>query len=139
MIGSGLVVSYSTFAIIYLSVFYLIGLLISTASLAERLLPLMLSMVVWSSLVLIYPSLSIFAVNRLWDTSAQLESAYGEIEQIWETFERERMDFVKRDPVADDDTGYDILKGSGSRGTFQTSDVITLKVYIYVKSQSVGG
>ena len=124
-------------SIIYLSVFYLIGLLISTLT-RRTATALMLSMVIWSSLVLIYPSLSIFAVNRLWDTSAQLESAYGEIEQIWEEFERERVDFVKRDPVADDDTGYDILKGSGSRGALQTSDAITLK-YINAESRNLTG
>lgn len=114
--------------IIYLSVFYLIGLLISTLT-RRTATALMLSMMIWSTLVLIYPSLIVFAVNRLWQTPAQLEAAYGEIEQIWEEFERERMDFVKRDPVADDDTGYDILKGPGSRGVLEPSDSITLKYF----------
>ena len=119
-------------SIIYLSVFYLIGLLISTLT-RRTATALMVAMVIWSTLVLIYPSLIVFAVNRLRQTPTQLEAAYGEIEQIWEGFERERMDFLKQDPVEDDNTGYDILKGSGSRGGFEPSDSITLK---YFKAES---
>ena len=123
--------------IIYLSAFYLIGLLISTLT-RRTATALMLAMVIWSTLVLIYPSLIVFAVNRLWDTSSRLEAASGEIEQIWERFERERMDFLERDPVADDNTGYDILKGSGSRGVFEPSDSITLK-YFKAESRNLSG
>ena len=124
-------------SIIYLSAFYLIGLLISTIT-RRTATALMLSMVIWSTLVLIYPSLIVFAVNRLWQTPAQLEAAYGEIEQIWEEFERERVDFVKRDPVADDDTGFDILKGPGSRGVSEPSDSTTLK-YFSAESRNLTG
>ena len=112
-------------SIIYLSVFYLIGLLISTLT-RRTATALMLSMVIWSTLVLIYPSLIVFTVNRVWQTPSQLESAYGEIEQIWEAFERERMDFLKRDPVEGENTDFNI-QGSSSSGTSQTSDAITLK------------
>ncbi len=119
-------------SIIYLSVFYLIGLLISTLT-RRTATALMVAMVIWSTLVLIYPSLIVFAVNRIWQTPTQLEAAYGEIEQTWERFERERMDFLERDPVEDDNTGYDILKGSGSRGGFEPSDSTTLK---YFKAES---
>ena len=122
-------------SIIYLSVFYLMGLLISTLT-RRTATALMLSMVVWSTLVLIYPSLIVFAVNRLWDTSARLESAYGEIEQIWEEFERERVDFLKRDPVAGENTNADILKGMGSGGRSSPSDAITLK-YFSAKSRNL--
>jgi len=122
-------------SIIYLSVFYLIGLLISTLT-RRTATALMLSMVVWSTLVLIYPGLIVFAVNRVWHTSSQLESAYGEIEQIWEEFERERVDFLKRDPVAGENTNSDILKGTGSGGTAQPSDAITLK-YFSAKSRNL--
>ena len=66
--------------IIYLSAFYLMGLLISVAT-RRTATAIMLSMVIWSSLVLIYPSLSVFTVNRIWRDSSQLESTFREIEQ----------------------------------------------------------
>lgn len=112
-------------SIIYLSAFYLMGLLISALT-RRTATALMLSMVIWSTLVLIYPSLSVFAVNRLWQPPSQLEAAYREIEQIWESFERERMDFLKNDGVEGEDLIASILY-SGSSGTPQTSDPTTLR------------
>ena len=81
-------------SLIYLSAFYLIGLLISAIT-RRTATALMVSMVIWSTLVLIYPSLSVFAVNRLWQTPSQLASSYGEIEQIWESFEKRADGFFK--------------------------------------------
>ena len=112
-------------SIIYLSAFYLMGLLISAIT-RRTATALMLSMVIWSTLVLIYPSLSVFAVNRLWQTPSQLKTAYREIEQIWESFERERTDFLRRDPIAGEDLNSNILY-SGSWGTPHTSDPTTLR------------
>ena len=110
---------------IYLSAFYLMGLLISALT-RRTATALMLSMVIWSTLVLIYPSLSVFTVNRLWQPSSQLEAAYREIEQIWESFERERMDFLRNDGIEGEDLSSSIFY-SGSWGTPHTSDPTTLK------------
>lgn len=112
-------------SIIYLSVFYLIGLLISTLT-RRTATALMLSMGVWSTVVLIFPNLIVFTVNRLWQSPAQLESAYGEIEQIWESFERERMDFLENDSVEGEKTDFNI-QGSSSSGTSQISNSLTLQ------------
>ena len=111
--------------IIYLSAFYLMGLLISVLT-RRTATALMVSMVIWSTLVLIYPSLSVFVVNRLRQTPSQLEAAYGEIEQIWEHFERERMDFLKNDGIEGEDLIANILY-SGNYGTPHTSDPTTLR------------
>ncbi|MYC76433.1 ABC transporter permease subunit [Candidatus Poribacteria bacterium] len=121
-------------SIIYLSAFYLIGLLISTIT---RRTPtaLMLSMVIWSTLVLIYPGLSVFAVNRLWDTPSQLKAAYREIEQIWESFERERMDFLRNDEIEGEDLNSNILY-SGSEGAPHISDPTTLR-YSKAETRSI--
>ncbi len=101
-------------SIIYLSVFYLIGLLISTIT-RRTATALMLAMVIWSTVVLIYPSLSVFAVNRLWQAPSRLEAAYGEIEQIWEAFERERINFLKNDGVEGEDPNFNVkTPGDGS-------------------------
>ena len=112
-------------SIIYLSAFYLIGLLISAIA-RRTATALMLSMVIWSTLVLIHPSLSVFAVNRLWQTPSQLEAAYHEIEQTWERFERERMDFLRNDEIEGEDLNSSILY-SGSWRTPHTSDPTTLR------------
>ena len=114
-------------SIIYLSVFYLIGLLISVLT-RRTATALMLSMVIWSTLVLIYPSLIVFAVNRLWQTPSQLEAAYGEIEQIWEGFERERTNFLKNDEVEGENANFNV-KGSGSSGTGYNSNSATLRYF----------
>ena len=114
-------------SIIYLSAFYLMGLLISAIT-RRTATALMLSMVIWSTLVLIYPSLSVFAVNRLWDTSSQLEAAYREIEQVWEGFEREQTNFLKNDRVEGEDPNFNVPP-SGSYGAYQTSDPTTLKYF----------
>jgi len=118
-------------SIIYLSAFYLIGLLISTIT-RRTATALMLSMVIWSTLVLIYPSLSVFAVNRLWDTPSQLKAAYREIEQIWEAFERERMDFLRNDAIEGEDLNSNILY-SGSWRAPHISDPTMLR---YSKAES---
>ena len=121
-------------SIIYLSVFYLIGLLISVVT-RRTATALMLSMVIWSTLVLIYPSLSVFTVNRLWQTSSQLEAAYREIEQIWEAFEREQTDFLRNDSVDGEDPNFNVPP-SGSYGAYQISDPMTLK-YFKVETPSL--
>ena len=112
-------------SVIYLSVFYLIGLLISTIT-RRTATALMVSMVIWSTLVLIYPSLSVFVVNRFWDTPSQLETAYREIEQIWEAFESEQTDFMKNDRVEGEDPHFNVPP-SGSEGIHLISDPTTLK------------
>lgn len=122
-------------SIIYLSAFYLIGLLISVIT-RRAATALMLAMVIWSTLVLIYPSLSVFAVNRFWDTSSQLASAYREIEQIWEAFERDRIDFLRNDEIEGEDLNANIRYG-GTVGTFHTSNPTTL-MYSKAETRSIG-
>ena len=114
-------------SIIYLSAFYLIGLLISAIT-RRTATALMLSMVIWSTVVLIYPSLSIFAVNRLWQTPSQLDAAYGEIEQIWEAFERERINFLKNDSIEGEDPNFNVkTPGAGSIPDLISSTPTTLR------------
>lgn len=118
-------------SIIYISAFYLIGLLISMLT-RRTATALMLSMVIWSTLVLIYPSLIVFSVNRFWQTPSQLESSYHEIEQIWESFERERTNFLKNDEIEGEDMNFNVPP-SGNWGTRDVSDSATLK---YFKAES---
>ena len=67
--------------IVYLSLFYLIGLLISTTT-RRTATSLMLCMFLWVGLVLVYPNWSRFSINPVGDMRAERQSASQQIEQI---------------------------------------------------------
>ncbi len=100
-------------SVAYLSVFYLIGLLISAAT-CRTSTALMLSMFVWGFLVLIYPNTILAVIPRSEAPQARAASAFSQIKQMWEgEFERERRHFLATDafPGIDWNLG---LRGSGS-------------------------
>lgn len=71
---------------IYLSTFYLIGLLISTVS-RRTATALILVMFVWVMLVLVYPSLTVATLDRLISIEEKLKIALSEIEQFWDRYD----------------------------------------------------
>ncbi len=83
---------------IYLSVFYLIGLLIS-ATTRRTATSLMLCMFLWVALVLVYPNWSRFTITPVGDTRAIHSSADQQIEQIWEEVDREERAFLANSPL----------------------------------------
>ena len=83
---------------IYLSVFYLIGLLISTTT-RRTATSLMLCMFLWVALVLVYPNWSRFAITPVGDTRAIHSSANQQIKQIWEEVDREERHFLVNSPL----------------------------------------
>ena len=83
---------------IYLSVFYLIGLLIS-ATTRRTATSLMLCMFLWVALVLVYPNWSRFTITPVGDTRAIHSSANQQIEQIWEGVDREERVFLANSPL----------------------------------------
>ena len=83
---------------IYLSVFYLIGLLIS-ATTRRTATSLMLCMFLWVALVLVYPNWSRFTITPAGDTRAIHSSADQQIEQIWEEVDREERAFLANSPL----------------------------------------
>ena len=83
---------------IYLSVFYLIGLLISTAT-RRTATSLMLCMFLWVALVLVYPNWSRSAITPVGDTRAIRSSSDQQIEQIWEEVDREEDQFLANSPL----------------------------------------
>ena len=99
-------------SLVYLSVFYLIGLLISAVT-RRTSTALMLSMFVWGFLVLVYPNM-ILATNVPEDTSgARTASALNQIKQIYEEFDRERKNFLANDPIPGDDPMFGMEGPSG--------------------------
>ena len=100
---------------IYLSAFYLIGLLISTAT---RRTPtsLMLCMFLWVALVLVYPNWSRFAITPVGDTRAIRSSSDQQIAQIWEEVDREEDQFLANSPLEGKPQRFnlDIIQSSSS-------------------------
>ena len=100
--------------VVYLSVFYLIGLLISVMT-RRTGTALMLSMFVWGFLVLIYPNMILVVVPQPEAPQARRASAFNQIEQMWEEFDRERKHFLATDAFPGEDWHFKIM-GSGWYG-----------------------
>ena len=113
-------------SIVYLSVFYLIGMLISAAT-RRTGTALMLAMFVWGFWVLVYPNAVLAAIAPPQTSQPRMVSAYEEIKQIWEAFDRERKHFLANDAVP----GEDPHLGHGrSRSEFQPDMGIRLPLRI---------
>ena len=122
-------------SVVYLSLFYLIGMLISAIT-RRTSTALILSMFVWGFLVLVYPNLILTAVN----TAPQVDlepAAYHQIKQMWEELERKRDHFLRNDPVPGEDSGFGIVNSEGHDFNFSTwrDKPSRLLYYIYVGSE----
>lgn len=84
--------------IIYLSCFYMAGLLISTTT-ARATTSLMLCLFLWVVLVLIYPNWSRFVFNPAGDIHAEKKSAEQQVTYIWEEANREERRFLTNSPL----------------------------------------
>ena len=105
---------------VYLSLFYLIGMLISAAT-RRTSTALMLAMFVWGFLVLVYPNMILTAIKTEPHPDTTL-SAYNRIKQIWEEFDRDRLQYLANDPVPGEKWQFG-LRGDGftRRGTMDNS------------------
>ena len=99
---------------IYLSAFYLIGVLISTAT-RRTATSLMLCMFLWVALVLVYPNWSRFAIIPVGDTRAVQSSSDQQIAQIWEEVDREEDQFLANSPLEGKPQRFnlDVIQSSG--------------------------
>ena len=84
-------------SLLYVSLFYLIGMCISAMT-RRTSTALMLCMFVWGVLVLVYPNLILTAVDIVPQPNAQI-SAYNQIKQMWEEWDRENKRFLRNDAV----------------------------------------
>ena len=96
---------------LYLSVFYLIGLLISAATRRTRT-ALMLSMFVWVFWVLVYPNVILAVLPRTEAPQARTTSAFNQIEQMWQELDRKREHFLATDDFPGEVWHFD-LPGDG--------------------------
>ena len=99
-------------SIAYLSAFYLIGMLISVIT-RRTSTALMLAMFVWAFWVLVYPNVILVMITPAQPSQERLASAFNQIEQIWDEFERERMDFLANDPIPGEESHFGMEGGSG--------------------------
>ena len=88
-------------SLIYLSLFYLIGMLISAIT-RRTSTALILSLFVWGFLVLVYPNMILTAVDTAPRTDTEF-AAYHQVKRIWEELERKRKQFVRNAPVPIED------------------------------------
>ena len=95
-------------SIAYLSVFYFIGMLISAAT-RRTGTALMLAMFVWGFWVLVYPNVILAAIAPPYTSQARMVSAFQEIKQIWEEFDRERKHFLANDAVPGEDSHFGMM------------------------------
>ena len=95
-------------SIVYLSVFYLIGMLISAVT-RRTGTALMLAMFVWGFWVLVYPNVVLAAIAPPQTSQARMASAYEEIKQIWDEFDRERKQFLANDAVLGEDPHFGMV------------------------------
>ena len=102
--------------IVYLSVFYLIGLLISTTT-RRTITSLMLCLFLWVILVLVYPNWSRFTLNPVGDTRGEKISTDKQITQILEETEREERRFLVNSPLEGKPPVFRNLFGNVSFGS----------------------
>ena len=124
-------------SVAYLSVFYLIGLLISTIT-HRTSTALMLAMFVWGFLVLVYPNLVLALIRTSDVPQERAVSASNQIKQIWEAFDRERKRFLAADDFPGEDYRFNIDGFWGYANEGYPADSKTL-VYFYARTLAFEG
>ncbi len=115
----------------YLSLFYLIGLLISVAT-RRTGTALMLAMFVWGFLILVYPNLIRATVKPDGDIQARVKTAHNQIQQILDEYERERQKFLEKEGIAEEMSEF-----SKALGFYHQADVNPVTLTTYIESISV--
>ena len=129
----GLVIS----SLAYLSVFYLIGLLISAAT-QRTGTALMLSMFVWGFLVLGYPNMILAMTHSSEHLKPRAESALNQMKQMWDEFDRERKHFLANDPVSGEEIYFNVEWTTGADcydSEYSAEDASTFLYYYQVEMQ----
>ncbi len=111
---------------VYLSLFYLIGLLISVGT-RRTGTALMLAMFVWGFLILVYPNLIRATVNTGGDIQVRMKTAENQIQQILNEYERECQKFLENEGIGGETSGF-----SKAFGLYNDAylDPVTLTSYI---------
>ena len=119
-------------SLVYLSLFYLIGMLISVVT-RRTSTALILSLFVWGFLVLVYPNMILTAVDTAPRANTE-PAAYNRIKQMWDELERKRDQFLRNDAFPGEGWGFD-LEGKGSTFSMWEDKPSRLLYYTYVGSE----
>ena len=123
-------------SIAYLSVFYLIGMLISAMT-RRTSTALMLSMFVWGFLVLVYPNMIVAVIQPSNPSEERRASAHNHIKQMWGEFERERKHFLATDTHLEGDP-YGNMQWSGYSLEHFEEKASVLQYYYYAGAEIDG-
>ena len=115
----------------YLSLFYLMGLLISVAT-RRTGTALMLAMFVWGFLILVYPNLIRATVNPGGDIQARVKTAQNQIQQVLDEYERERQKFLENEGIAGETSEF-----SKALGFYHQAGVDPITLTSYIENMSV--
>ena len=115
-------------SVAYLSIFYLIGMLISAAT-HRTSTAFMLSMFVWGFLVLVYPNIILTVIPRPEAPQARVASTFSQIQQVWEEFDRERKQFLKNDAWTGENLDFNMVWGGWSSRHFQERQSTLMYAY----------
>lgn len=121
----------------YLSVFYLIGMLISSMT-RRTSTALMLSMFVWGFLVLVYPNMIVAVIQPSNPPKERKASAHNHIKQIWEEFESARKHYLTTDTHLEGDP-YGNLRWRGGYNFEHFQDKVSVLQYYYHAGAEIDG
>ena len=120
-------------SLLYVSLFYLIGLCISAMT-RRTSTALMLCMFAWGVLVLVYPNLILTAVDIVPQPNTQI-SAYNQIKQMWEEWDRENKRFLRNDailgPLSRNGEGWGFNLEGGEYSFMMDEDKPSILLYFY--------
>ncbi len=102
-------------SIAYLSIFYLMGMLISAITRSTST-TLIMCMFVWVFWVLVYPNMILATINPIAPPKTRTSAVYHQIKQIWGEFERERKRFLETDTAPGEDPMFNMDGPAGGGG-----------------------
>ena len=109
-------------SLLYVSLFYLLGLLISTKT-RRTATSLMVAVFAWVFLTLIYPNAGGFLADQMVKAGPSSEQ-YTQIRELWSEFKRERDRYEKKVVPEHRSSGYTgIMTRSGRNLVYQMTDI----------------
>ena len=118
-------------SLVYLSLFYLIGMLISILT-RRTSTALILSMFVWGFLVLVYPNMILTSVETAPQSDPE-SAAYNQIRRRWEELERKQEQFLVNDPVPGEDWEFE-FEGLSYMAYLRADKPSRLRYYTHTRS-----
>ena len=108
----------------YLSLFYLIGLLISVVT-RRTGTALMVAMFVWGFLILVYPNLIRATINPSGNIQARINTVNNQIQQIVDEYERERLKFLENEGVAGEGSRFHKVLGLYTQASVDSANMMS--------------